>query len=402
VSARLPRARRVLGYDRGVADSLSAKTSDAKGRVAGLRARLPAVDRAVRAYGRYDESRGNQLAAAMTFYGFLSFFPLLALAFALLGYAVEWAPDVRAEVTALIRDTLPGLVGDDEGQINVQRIADARAGAGILGLLGLLWTGTGWVDAVRESLRVVFGTGKPGMRLPVRKAWDVAVLAALGTAVLASLALSGVTTALAGAALAVVGLDGSAVAGVVLQVLSLLVVLAADVCVFTILFVRLPGHRPPWRQVVSGAVVGAVGFEILKIAGTFLVARATSNPVYAGVAVSVGLLVWTNLASRLVVFAASWAATQPVPAAAPDERAEEPPDLARVGAPAVPSSGDAMPRRQEGRQEGRQEDRQEAGRTTGAEERDGAATRRRARVVTAAVGLAVSAVLWWRSRSSPH
>jgi membrane protein len=71
-------------------------------------------------------------------------------------------------------------------------------------------------------------------------------------------------------------------------------------------------------------VLGAVGFEALKLLATFLIARTTSNPVYATFGVIVGLLVWINFVSKLMMFAAAWTATQPyslAPAATGEEGA---------------------------------------------------------------------------------
>ena len=57
--------------------------------------------------------------------------------------------------------------------------------------------------------------------------------------------------------------------------------------------------------------MGAVGFEVLKLLGTFLIARTTENPMYATFGVVVGLLVWINFVSRVLIYAAAWTATQP-------------------------------------------------------------------------------------------
>jgi membrane protein len=85
--------------------------------------------------------------------------------------------------------------------------------------------------------------------------------------------------------------------------------LGADVLVISILLARLSGAHLPWRQVWSAAVLGAVGFEILKILASYLLSRTTSNPIYATFGVIVGLLVWMNILSRLLMYCAAWAAT---------------------------------------------------------------------------------------------
>ena len=275
------------------------------------RGRRPWVDHAVRAYDRHSEVLGGQLAAAITYFGFLSFFPLLALAFALVGYVADVYPEAQEGVVSAVEGAFPSLIGSGEGQLDIQDVIDAKAGAGLIGLLGLLYAGLGWLDALRDALRRVFGTDDVSMGLVAKKLWDVVVLAMLGLSLLASVVVSSLATAATTYALDVVGLEESTAATAVLKVLSVTLAVAVDVLVFAILLSRLSGARLPWRRVRSGAVLAAVGFELLKLVGTFLIGRTTQNPLYATFGVVVGLLVWINFASRLLVFSAAWTATVP-------------------------------------------------------------------------------------------
>ena len=87
--------------------------------------------------------------------------------------------------------------------------------------------------------------------------------------------------------------------------------LLADTVLFAILLSRLSGAHQPWRQVRTAAFLGAVGFELLKLVGTFLIVRTTQNPVYATFGVIVGLLIWINLVSQLLMFVAAWGPAPP-------------------------------------------------------------------------------------------
>lgn len=283
----------------------------AKARLRDQRARRPWLDHAVRAYDRNSEVLGGQLAAAVTYFGFLSFFPLLALAFAMVGYVSSVYPDAQAEVTKAIEGAFPSLVGPGEGQINIQDVVDAKAGAGIAGLLGLLYAGLGWLDALRDGLRRVFGTQDLDISLIKKKLVDILVMLLLGVSLLLSLVVSSLASLVTTYVLDIVGLGNSLVATGLLKVLSVTLALLVDVVIFAILLSRLSGAKLPWRQVRSGAVLGAVGFEVLKLLGTFLIGRTTANPLYATFGVVVGLLVWINLVAKLTIFAGAWTATQP-------------------------------------------------------------------------------------------
>jgi membrane protein len=282
-----------------------------KDRVRAARSRRPALDHAVRAYDRHSEVLGNQIAGAVTYFGFLSFFPLVALAFSLVGYVSEWFPQAQSEITKAMEDAFPGLIGPGPNQININDIVSARAGAGLLGLLGLAYAGLGWVDSLREGLRRVFGTLDESLPFLKKKLVDILVLLMLGGAVLASVVVSSAATSATEYVLGLVGLETHTLAVVVLKMLAVVLALLVDTVIFAILFSRLPGAHLPWRQVRSGAFVAAVGFEVLKLLGTFLISKTTQNPLYATFGVMVGLLVWINFVSRLLIYAAAWTATQP-------------------------------------------------------------------------------------------
>ncbi|MFD0774370.1 YihY/virulence factor BrkB family protein, partial [Streptomonospora algeriensis] len=276
-----------------------------------VRRRRPVVDHAVRTYERYTDTQGDQLAASVTYYAFLSFFPLLALAFAGVGYAAAVEPDVREYLDEAIREALPGLA---EG-LPIGEIAEARTGAGIVGLLGLLYTGTGAVGAVREALhRVWLNDLASGPNFAVAKLLDLAVMAVLGLFLLGSVALTSVAQAATTVVLGFLEQRESLVALATTRLSGLVIAVAVDTVIFLVVFSRLSGTRRPLRLLWHGALMAAVAFEVLKAAAALLISGTLSNPVYASFAVVVGLLVWINLVMRMLLLCAAWTATWlPVP-----------------------------------------------------------------------------------------
>ena len=77
------------------------------------------------------------------------------------------------------------------------------------------------------------------------------------------------------------------------------------------LFTRLTATRAPWTQALRGALFGAVGFEVLKVVGGIYVERTTSRgeATYGTFAVVIGLLLFLNLLSRLILYAAAFTVT---------------------------------------------------------------------------------------------
>lgn len=289
----------------------AAEAAQARGVGVVRRARLrwPWFDHLARAYQRYQDRRGDRLAAAMTYFGFLSFFPLLALAYALLGYLVGVSERARAYLVDATHSLLPGLAQ----RLPVEQIAQAKAAAGIIGLVGLLITGLGWVGAARESMREIWGTDpNGGGNFLMKKLTDVGLLAFLGTMMILSVAVSGTAISATHAVLGLLGLADVVGMGTALWVLSICVAAVFDAVVFLVVFSKISGTRAPWRRLVKGALFGAVGFELLKLIATLLIGSVTRNPVYASFAVVVGLLVWIDVVSRFFLFTAAWTATRAV------------------------------------------------------------------------------------------
>ena len=315
-----------------VIDSVQRRIETGQGQVTGLlgwmRRRWAWFDHLARAYERYSEQHGDRLAAGLTFYAFLAFFPLTALAFALVGYAVAVNPHARELVTEAIRQILPGLAD----QLHVDQIAQAKTGAGAIGLIGLLWGGLGWIGALRESLRTIWQVDPGGGgNFFMKKVWDLIVLVLLGLSLLASVIVTSFATSATQVILSWLGLADVAGAGTMIRLLSITTAILADMVIFFVMFSRLSGTRASWHRLVKGTLFGAIGLEVLKLVGTYLVGHTTRNPVYASFAVLIGVLVWINLASRLMLFTASWTATRSAILQADAEN----PELAECTAPPV-------------------------------------------------------------------
>jgi membrane protein len=274
-------------------------------RLALVRARVPLLDHLIRAFQRYQADRGDRLAAGVTYFFFLSMFPILLLAVSLLGYV--YGDDAQQRVLDAVGDALPSGLADQVAEV----VSSAKGKAGILGLLGLLYAGLGLVDALRDALRMMWHQDPGEGNFLVKKAVDVLVLVGVLGTVGASVVVTGLVTSFSDQAIEL--LPGSPGTGtkVFTAVLGIVLALLADVLLFFFLFTRLTTEHAPLRQVLGGAAFGAVGFEVLKVVGGIYVNRTTSSgqTTYGTFAVVVGLLLFLYLLSRLILFAAAFTVT---------------------------------------------------------------------------------------------
>ncbi|KQX70003.1 hypothetical protein ASD06_03160 [Angustibacter sp. Root456] len=278
-----------------------------------LLARLKATH-AYRSWQRYNDSRGNLLAGGVAYLGFFSIIPALVLGFTVFGFVLRGQPDLFDRVVSYVSRTLPGILKDSahpDGILDASAppTPNALSLAGAISLVTLLVSGLGWVDALRQAVRAMFDEPKLKANPVVVKVRDVGVLATLGVAVLLSAVLSFVVSAATTWALGLVNAEDSTVGHVLLRVLGTLAVLAADFALMVIVLRLMSGVDLPRADLAQGALVGAVGLGVLKLASGLLLASAGRKPLLTGFAVVIGLLVLMNLISRIMLLSAAWAAT---------------------------------------------------------------------------------------------
>lgn len=260
-----------------------------------------------RTWQRYGDARGNLLAGGVAYFAFFSIFPAVALAFTAFGLVLRGRPELLDRVRTALEEALPGFVRDgDRGLIPLEiPTGTTLSVTAVLGLLGLLWAGLGWLGALRDGIRIIFGlTGGPG-NVVTDKLRDLGVLVALGVAIL----VSGTVTGVAGAAAAEVAAVGGATGQRwLVQGVTLLIGLVLDSGIVLIMLRLLSGIPVPRVGLRRAAIAGGVGLTVLKTAGTSALG-AMDNPLFASIALVVGLLAWLNLMSRVVLLSAAYAAT---------------------------------------------------------------------------------------------
>jgi membrane protein len=314
-----------------------------------VRRRSPLLDHAVRTQEHYTRVNGSAQAGAITYFGFLSFFPILALAFFVVGKVAVVYPQAQDNLIHGIDQVLPGIVGSGEGEIKISTIESAATTVGILGLLGLLYTGLGWLSGMRTALQTVFEL--PRSEYPnfvVGKLRDLVLLVVVGAILMLSVAVTGVVVGFSDKILDFLGL-GHELSWVV-TLIGLALGVVANTLLFYAFFRLLAQPEAPRRALWHGALVGGVAFEILKQASSFLLSATRNQPAFQAFGIALILLVWINYFSRIVVYAASWAYTSAAARAAREAAAQpvSPDTLAlrarvaasRSGVPGVPVPSD--------------------------------------------------------------
>lgn len=230
------------------------------------------------------DDRGNQLAALITYYAFFSLFPLLMVAFTVLGFVLQNNPDLQSDVADTLRERLP-LPGIS---------ADTISGSGIALVIGIalsLWSGLGATQVAQDAMNTVWDV--PRNRRPnfvMKRVQGVLVLVVMGLGLALATASSSVAQAFGPAA---------SIAGVVLSVLINGALVAALMRVMV--EAKLSVDALKWA-----AVVGGVGWTALQLVGGWYTNRLIDNAdkTYGTFAVVIGLLSWILLQAKVLMYAA--------------------------------------------------------------------------------------------------
>jgi membrane protein len=239
---------------------------------------------ALRVHRRASELHGSQMASAITLTAFLTLFPLMLVAIAVLGFVSAAGDDVPARIVENL-----GLTGRAARTVTdaVHTAESSRRVASVVGVIGLLWTGLGFAGALAYAYNAAWQVKGRGIR---DRAFALAWLAGLG----ALLALSfGATTAIEwlGAAVAPLLL----IAGIVL-----------NTAIFLWTSWLLPNRRVGVRALLPAAIFGGVLLEVLKVVGTLVVPRlvADSSALYGTLGVVFAVLAWLLILGRVVIYVA--------------------------------------------------------------------------------------------------
>ncbi len=246
----------------------------------------------------------DQLAAGIAYFAFLALVPLVLLATAVAGFLLD-DPDVQARVVSLVLTGVPGLEATlvEGGPLDtlIATLVRRRSQVGLSGALGLAWVALRLGASLMAGVEAVFGVARSTGALARLR--QLAALVVLALAILLGVAtgtvVAGVLPWLPGPLAKVVtfALAGMLDAGLLLLAYRLLV-------------------PAPWSTHLPGALLGALGWTVLKVVGaTYVGLRvAAAGAIYGTLGGIVGLLLLLYLVARLFLTGAVVSALRAPPA----------------------------------------------------------------------------------------
>jgi membrane protein len=261
----------------------------------------PVLKRTVR---EFREDNLTDWAAALTYYSVLAIFPALIVLVSILGLVGESA-------TQPLIDNLGTVAPGPAKEIFTSAIENLQGGQGaagvlfVIGLLGALWSASGYVAAFMRASNAIYDIeeGRPIWKtLPVRVALTLVLLTLLAISTIAVVLTGGVAEKVGD----LVGLGSTAVS--VWNIAKWPVLLVVVSFMFALLYWAAPNVKHPgFRWISPGGVLAVVGWLIASGAFALYVSNFGSyNKTYGALGGVIVFLVWLWISNIMVLLGAEF------------------------------------------------------------------------------------------------
>jgi YihY family inner membrane protein len=240
---------------------------------------------------KYGDDNAGSLAVQLTYAMFMTLFPLLLIVVTVTGIVLADDPSARARVAASAFGQFP-IVGTQLAH-NVHALRRSSVFGLIVGLVGLVYGATGLAQSGLYAMAQIWTiplAERPSFVTRLER--SLLFLALMGVGLIVTTGLS------------MFGTFGrhNVVLGDIGELLALIVAMGLFLCGFRVLTPK----QVPFRSLVPGAVIAAIGWTILEALGGYVVGHDLkgASATYGMFGLVIGLIAWIALVAAMTLYAA--------------------------------------------------------------------------------------------------
>lgn len=246
-------------------------------------------------FAHFFRERGTHLAAMVAYFALASFVPLIFLALAMLGFLDQ--ADASSALVTYLEEIFPGQSVDSIVRVVDAILSNAKT-LSIVGAVALLWSSVSLFSALESAFNIIYGRpNRPFLR---------------GKALAVSYMTVSLVVLFAGLVAGTFGYDlmrryAPSVVGSS-EVALTLTVASSALALFVFLlsaYYRLTNARLSRREVIPGAIVGAIVLEVTLQALPLFVFVSSDVPALRALGTTFLLLVWLYVMANVIVFGAA-------------------------------------------------------------------------------------------------
>ncbi len=253
--------------------------------------RHPAVALPLAVYKKFSEDNGGQLAGLIAYYAFFSLFPLLLVLVTVLGLLLNGDATLQTQIETSALASFPIIGSTIES--NVHSLS-AGALPLAIGLVTAVLAGLGVTHATQIAQDRMWGVDPAHRNSWLRwRLRGLALLAILGAISIAATVIDG-------------WVDAGSPNGVLATIGALAVSLALDLGLFVAVFVLLTSYAATVREILPGAIVATILWQILQHIGGYIVVHdlKKTSDIYGLFAIVLGTLAWLHIGAQATLYAA--------------------------------------------------------------------------------------------------
>lgn len=244
---------------------------------------------------KFFDDRGTYMAALVSYYAFVSLFPLLLLLYSALGFFLQGNVEVSQDIEGSVLRNFP-VIGPKLGH-SIAHYHGSGVGLAI-GILGTLYGGLGAMQTAQAGFNQIYGVPRNKQPNPIKsRLRSLALLGVLGSGVLASTVVAAILSTANGIS-AQIG-DAAVVGGYV-------VIFVVNAALSVAAFQLLTAVDLRVRQVLPGAMVAAAAWQLVQTFGSSYIGGVFnhSNHLYGVFALVLTALAWLYLQSVILMLSA--------------------------------------------------------------------------------------------------
>jgi membrane protein len=247
---------------------------------------------AVAAWKKFSEDRARDLAALIAFYAFVAIFPLLLVLVTVLDVVLRQHPALRQELLDSALTAYPVIGAQIKSSVHPITSTGLALAAG---LIVALFGARGVARAMQHALNSAWA-----VPLDRRPRWPASALRGMG--LIAVIGLGQILTASL-SSLAVGA--GHLVIGVLAEAGVIVLAFCANIGVFWLALRLATAADVSWSALRLGAILSAISWQVLQLAGTFVVGHMlrNSSELYGVFGVVLGLLTWLYVQAMITLYA---------------------------------------------------------------------------------------------------
>ncbi len=266
-----------------------------------LSARIRAIDRAqqrhsasalpLAVYKKFSQDNGGQLAGLVSYYAFFSLFPLLLVLVTVLGLVLHGDATLQHQIESSSLASFP-IIGS-----TIKKNLHALSVGGLplaIGLVTALLAGLGVMHATQIAQDRMWDVAPAQRNSWLRwRLRGLALLAILGAVNIAATVIDG-------------WVDAGSPNGALATIGALVVSLALDLGLFVAVFVLLTSYPATVREILPGAILATILWQILQHLGGYIVVHELNktSDAYGLFAIVLGTLAWLHIGAQATLYAA--------------------------------------------------------------------------------------------------